>query len=243
MKLYDLKYKKFGENSILIEWPSIIDENILKNILLFKSEIVKAHLDINIYVKTSYNSLLVTYSKKSVDSSILSELKKIYKNIGFIKKQVFNKWLIPVCYDISFGKDLVFLEKSLSIKKKEIISLHNSKEYRVYNIGFLPGFLYLGGMDSKIHHPRKEKPSLNIEKGAVGIGGSQTGIYPNKSPGGWHIIGKTPINLFDIEKASPCLISSGDKVKFVSISLEQYQLISVQVESNIFELNKTLTDD
>ena len=129
MKLYDLKYKKFGENSILIEWPSIIDENILKNILLFKSEIVKAHLDINIYVKTSYNSLLVTYSKKSVDSSILSELKKIYKNIGFIKKQVFNKWLIPVCYDISFGKDLVFLQKSLSIKKKEIIGKKYTLSY------------------------------------------------------------------------------------------------------------------
>jgi len=243
LELYVLKYKKFGENSILVEWPSIIDENILKNILLFKSEIIKAHLDINIYVKTSYNSLLVTYLKKSVDSSILSELKKIYKSVKSIKKQVFNKWVIPVCYDISFGKDLVFLENSLSIKKEEIISLHASKEYRVYNVGFLPGFLYLGGIDRQIHHPRKEKPSLNIEKGAVGIGGSQTGIYPNKSPGGWHIIGKTPINLFDIEKASPCLISSGDKVKFVSISLEQYQLISVQVESNIFELNKTLTDD
>ena len=243
MKSYDLKYKKFGENSILVEWPSIICESILKNILLFKSEIVKAHLDINTYVKTSYNSLLVTYSKKSVDSIKVTELKNIYKSIRSIKKQVFNKWVIPVCYDISFGKDLVFLEKSLSIKKEEIISLHSSKEYRVYNIGFLPGFLYLGGMDTKIHHPRKEKPSLNIEKGAIGIGGSQTGIYPNKSPGGWNIIGRTPVNLFDIENTSPCLINSGDIVKFISISLEQYQLISIEVESNIYELNKTLTDD
>ena len=243
MKSFDLKYKRFGERSILIEWPSIIDESVLKNILLFKLEIEKKCLDINIYVKTSYSSLLVTYSKKLNDSSKVSELKNIYKKIRSNKKQIFNKWVIPVCYDISFGKDLVFLEKSLSIKKEEIISLHASKDYRVYNIGFLPGFLYLGGMDSEIHHPRKEKPSLNIEKGAVGIGGSQTGIYPNKSPGGWHIIGRTPINLFDIEKASPCLINSGDKVKFVSISLEQYQLISVQVESNIYELNKTLIDD
>jgi len=243
LKSYDLKYKKFGENSILVEWPSIICESILKNILLFKSEIVKAHLDINTYVKTSYNSLLVTYSKKSVDSIKVTELKNIYKSIRSIKKQVFNKWVIPVCYDISFGKDLVFLEKSLSIKKEEIISLHSSKEYRVYNIGFLPGFLYLGEMDTKIHHPRKEKPSLNIEKGAIGIGGSQTGIYPNKSPGGWNIIGRTPVNLFDIENTSPCLINSGDIVKFISISLEQYQLISIEVESNIYELNKTLTDD
>ncbi|MGY8946442.1 MAG: 5-oxoprolinase subunit PxpB [Flavobacteriales bacterium] len=243
MKSFDLKYKRFGERSILIEWPSIIDESVLKNILLFKLEIEKKCLDINIYVKTSYSSLLVTYSKKLNDSSKVSELKNIYKKIRSNKKQIFNKWVIPVCYDISFGKDLVFLEKSLSIKKEEIISLHASKEYRVYNIGFLPGFLYLGGMDKKIHHPRKEEPRFNVQKGAVGIGGSQTGIYPNKSPGGWHIIGKTPINLFDIEKASPCLINSGDKIKFVSISLEQYQLISVQLESNIYELEKTLTND
>ena len=98
-------------------------------------------------------------------------------------------------------------------------------------------------MDKRIHYPRKDKPVLNIEKGSVGIGGSQTGIYPNKSPGGWNIIGKTPINLFDINRKSPCFIKAGDKIKFVSISKKEFQLIIIQLESNIYKINKTLLND
>ena len=241
MKIYDLKYKKFGENSILIEWPALINKNILKNILLFKSNIDNNYINLKIYTKSSYNSLLVTYPNQINETNKVLELIKIYDKVKSLKKQSFNKWEIPVCYDMEYGKDLLFLEKSLSLKTEEIISLHHSKEYRVYNIGFLPGFLYLGGMDKKIHFPRKNKPDLSIEKGSVGIGGSQTGVYPNHSPGGWNIIGKTPINLFDIKK--PFFIKAGDKIKFKSISKKEFELINVQVKSNIYELKKALIND
>ena len=243
MKSFNLKYKIFGERSILVEWPTLIDDQVLKNILLFKSDIDKKYKDSKIYIKTSYNSLLVTYPYEINKSNKVLELKDLYKNIKSLNKQNFNKWVIPVCYDIVFGKDLNFLKERLSIEIKEIISIHISKEYRVFNIGFLPGFLYLSETDEKIHHPRKDKPELNIEKGSIGIGGSQTGIYPNKSPGGWNIIGKTPINLFDINKTSPCFIKAGDKIKFISISKKQFQLISIQVESNLYELKKTIIND
>ena len=243
LKSYNLKYKRFGESSILVEWPSIIHESILENILLFKSEIEKQYINKNVYLKNSYNSLLITYKKTINPITIISELNNIYIKIGSRKKQVFNKWEIPVCYDIDIGNDLIYLEKSLSIKKEEIIFLHSSNDYTVYNIGFLPGFLYLGGLDKKIHHPRKEKPVLNVPKGAVGIGGSQTGIYPNNSPGGWYIIGNSPINLFNINKTSPCFIKPGDKVKFSPISLKEHELIKIQVESNIYKPVKTQIND
>lgn len=243
MKSYDLKYKRFGGNSILIEWPPTIDDSILKNILLFKSYIDKKYVNLKIYTKTSYNSLLVTYPNEINEIIKVLELRSLYKNLEPLKKQSFNKWEIPVCYDIDFGKDLMFLRKKLSLEIEEIISIHISKEYRVFNLGFLPGFLYLGGMDKRIHYPRKNSPSLDIEKGSVGIGGFQTGIYPNQSPGGWNIIGKTPINLFDIEMTSPCFIKAGDKVKFVSISKKEYGLILIQIQSNIYELKKTLVND
>jgi inhibitor of KinA len=243
LKSYNLKYKRFGESSVLVEWPSKINESILENILLFKSEIEKKYLNKNIYLKNSYNSLLITYREIINSKAKISELNNIYIKIGSKQKQVFNKWEIPVCYDIDPGHDLAYLEKSLSIKKEEIISLHNSKDYRVYNIGFLPGFLYLGGLDKKIHHPRKEKPILNVPKGAIGIGGSQTGIYPNNSPGGWYIIGNSPINLFNINKTSPCFIKPGDKIKFNPISLKEHELIKIQVESNIYKPIKTRIND
>ena len=243
LKSYNLKYKRFGESSILVEWPSIIHESILENILLFKSEIENKCLNNNIYLKNSYNSLLISYEENINPKTKISELKNTYIKIRSKQKQIFNKWEIPVCYDIELGHDLNYLEKSLSIKKEEIISLHSSKHYRVYNIGFLPGFLYLGGLDKKIHHPRKEKPVLNVPKGAVGIGGSQTGIYPNNSPGGWYIIGNSPINLFNIKKTSPCFIESGDKIKFIPISLKEHELIKIQVESNIYKPIKTRIND
>ena len=206
-------------------------------------EIENKYLNNNIYLKNSYNSLLITYEENINPKSKISELKNIYIKIGSTQKKDFNKWEIPVCYDIELGHDLNYLEKSLSIKKEEIVSLHSSKDYRVYNIGFLPGFLYLGGLDKKIHHPRKEKPVLNVPKGAVGIGGSQTGIYPNNSPGGWYIIGNSPINLFNINKTSPCFIKPGDKVKFSPISLKEHELIKIQVESNIYKPVKTQIND
>lgn len=243
MNSFDLKYKSYGDRSILLVWPSIIDDQILKNILLFKSHLDYKYKDSKTYIKTSYNSLLITYPKEIKKSNKVLELKNIYQKIKTLNNQSFNKWEIPVCYDIEFGKDLNFLKESLSIEIEEIISIHISKEYRVFNIGFLPGFLYLGEMDKRIHCPRKDKPVLNIEKGSVGIGGSQTGIYPNQSPGGWNIIGKTPINLFDINRKSPCFIKAGDKIKFVSISKKEFQLISIQLESNTYKLNKTLLND
>jgi len=243
LKFYKLKYKRFGEYSVLVEWPSKIDESILENILLFKSEIEKKYINKKVYLKNSYNSLLISYEKKINYNTKISELNNSYKKIGPVKKQDFNTWEIPVCYDNQFGSDLINLEKNLSMNKDDIIYLHNSKEYRVYNIGFLPGFLYLGGLDKKIHHPRKEKPVLNVPKGSVGIGGSQTGIYPNTSPGGWHIIGNSPINLFNINKTSPCFIKPGDKIKFNPISLKEHELIKIQVESNIYKPIKTKIND
>mgnify|MGYP001233072894 FL=1 len=235
LKSYSLKYKRFGENSILIEWPSRINESILENILVFKLELEKRYFNKPFFLKNSYNSLLITYKEIKNLKNKISELNDIYTKLRIVQKQVFNKWEIPVCYEFKFGNDLDYLENSLSIKKEEIISLHYSSEYLVYNLGFLPGFLYLGGLNKKIHHPRKENPTLEVPKGAVGIGGSQTGIYPNNSPGGWYIIGNSPINLFNSNKTSPCFIKPGDKIKFNPISLKEYELIKIEVASNIYK--------
>ena len=239
MKTYTLKYKKFGEHSILVECPQIINEKVLNNILLFKSELDKKNDVKIISCKTSYNSLLVTYSDHN---NKISELKSFYNEIKISKKLDIDKWEIPVCYETEFGNDLNLLEKNLSLSINKIISIHSAKQYTVYNIGFLPGFLYLGGMDERIFHPRKEKPAMNVEKGSVGIGGSQTGIYPNNSPGGWQIIGKTPIDLFDINRNKPCLVKPGDKINFYSISKKEFQLITVQEKSGIYKLKKTIND-
>ena len=117
-----------------------------------------------------------------------------------------NEVRIPVCYEEEFGLDLEFISQSKGISKEDIITLHQSTSYKVYMMGFLPGFSYMGKVSDQIATARKPTPRARIEKGAVGIAGNQTGIYPLASPGGWQIIGSTPFNLFDLTQTRPFLI-------------------------------------
>ena len=166
--------------------------------------------------------MLVDFKKIDDEKKTISDLKNIYSSKSLFKKELFYTWEIPVCYDLNLENDIKILEKNLSLKKDEIFYIHSSSTYLIYNIGFLPGFVYLGGMDKRIHHPRKDEPSQNIPKGSIGIGGEQTGIYPNKSPGGWYVIGNCPVDLFDPKKSKPCFIKPGDEIKFKMISKQQY---------------------
>mgnify|MGYP005819369923 CR=1 FL=1 len=145
-------------------------------------------------------------------------------------------WEIRVCYDLQFGIDLeaISSEKGLSIE--EIIALHTENMYTVYFTGFLPGFLYLGGLNEKLSTPRKQTPRTAIPKGAVAIGGTQTGIYPQVSPGGWNIIGNTPVPMFRVNETKPCKIQAGDKIKFHPISDAEHRELIEKVNAGSFEL-------
>ncbi len=129
---------------------------------------------------------------------------------------------VPVCYGGEFGPDLNFVAEYNNLSIEEVIHIHCNSKNRVYMIGFSPGFPYLAGMSNKIATPRKESPRLCIPEGSVGIAGSQTGVYPISTPGGWQLIGKTPLKLFNPENEIPTLLMAGDIVKFTSISQETY---------------------
>lgn len=129
---------------------------------------------------------------------------------------------IPVCYDKEYGPDLDFVALKNDISVEEIIQCHLATTYRVYMLGFLPGFAYMGLINEKIVSPRKQYPAP-VEAGSVGIAGKQTGIYPFKSPGGWQIIARTPLKLFDKEKTNPVLFKAGDNVKFYSITKDEFE--------------------
>jgi len=131
---------------------------------------------------------------------------------------------IPVCYDQALGNDLPGISSLTGISIAQIISLHCSNEYYVYMQGFLPGFAYMGEVDERIAVGRKHQP-VNVQAGAVGIAGKQTGIYPVDSPGGWQIVGYTPLRIFNAQQASPCLMNAGDLVKFITIDVMEYHAI------------------
>ncbi|MBG9378640.1 5-oxoprolinase subunit PxpB [Panacibacter sp. DH6] len=130
---------------------------------------------------------------------------------------------IPVCYDVVFAPDLLLVARKNRLSIADVIHIHAGKTYRVYMIGFLPGFAYMGSVDSMIATPRLEKPRQHVAAGSVGIAGSQTGIYPVASPGGWNIIGRTPVKMFNVNNSAPCYLNAGDTVQFVSISKTDFE--------------------
>lgn len=130
---------------------------------------------------------------------------------------------IPVCYGGDFGPDLDELAATRRLSSQEVIRIHSSPVYTVYMIGFVPGFPYLGGLDERLITPRRKAPRRKIPAGSVGIADRQTGIYPLESPGGWQIIGRTPVRLFDLSKPEPFLLVAGDRVRFIPIARDVFE--------------------
>ena len=228
-----------GERSILLQWPWQYSEENLNWLLKVKHYIELNILKHKVEVINTYNSLLVNY---------ISTINNIYDEISVVEKLILvdseqqklqlHQFTLPVCYDEKFGLDLALLRKQNNLEISKIIQLHTQPNYTIFFTGFLPGFLYLGGLDKKLHISRKKSPRLKVEKGAVGIGEKQTGIYPQISAGGWQLIGNCPVSIFDVENEKPSPFQAGDKLKFESVSLEAYQEIKNQVEEGNYQLKK-----
>lgn len=141
---------------------------------------------------------------------------------------------IPVCYGGEYGPDIANVAEHAGIAEEEVVLRHSAKPCHCYMIGFLPGFAYLGGMDESIATPRLANPRTVIKGGSVGIAGKQTGIYPLDSPGGWQLIGRTPLRLFTPEAARPTLIEAGYEVRFVPVSEDEYKKIEAEVAAGVY---------
>lgn len=148
------------------------------------------------------------------------------KTMGHAKAPPGNEHVIPVCYGGAYGPDLVELAAAKALSTDEVIRLHSSATYEVRAIGFSPGFPYLAGLPEALHMPRKASPRISVPPGSVGIGGAQTGIYTLATPGGWHLLGRTPTALFRPTEAEPSLLKVGDTVKFRPITEVQFSTTS-----------------
>ena len=177
----------------------------------------------------TYRSLMISYNPLKIDfDSLIESLKKIEDNLESIVLPKPKIHEIPVCYDEVFGIDIKNVASYNNLTVDEVIKIHTSREYLIYMLGFTPGFPYLGGMDERIATPRLEIPRTKIYGGSVGIAGSQTGVYPIDSPGGWQIIGRTPLKLYDENREEQILLRAGDFIKFVPITLDEF----IEIEKN-----------
>jgi len=217
------KYFVFNESSILISYDCPINSKLISNLSNAKKRIEIKLNDCIVEIVQSINSLLVIFDVTKISTDdIIAELKKIeIKESDLLESH--KTWQIPVCYDLKYAVDLKDLAKEKKLSTLEIINIHKSKVYDVLSMGFLPGFMYLGFTDENLHCERKDIPSQDIKKGSIGIALNQTCIYPQDSPGGWHIIGVSPLDFFDLKSKNPCFAKPGDKIQFTEISNKQFE--------------------
>ena len=228
-----------GDSALVIEFGNEISVDINKKIRKMMDDIKKEDIDGIVELVPTYCSLLINYDVLKIDYNTLVEKLKTFLNNDLETAEGEEVTLveIPTLYNDEFGPDLSYVAEHNKLSKEEVIKIHTGTDYLVYMLGFMPGFTYLGGMSEKIATPRLESPRLQIYPGSVGIAGKQTGMYPSMSPGGWRIIGRTPLKLYNPDSDTPVYISSGDYVRYVSISEEEYNDILKKVENNEYKLN------
>jgi inhibitor of KinA len=222
---YHLIFRAFGANALLISWPNEINTAISADIYGFSYNIQRNMPDYISETISAYNSLTLFIHQGVDQKKVIKKLELLYQTNAVIQLPKPVKWTVPVCYDLAFGIDLVNLAQLKNISIQRLVELHTQALYAIDFIGFLPGFPYLSGLNPLLHTPRLSTPRARIAKGSIAIGGEQTGIYPSSSPGGWHIIGRTPLVLFEPEKENPCLFKAFDQIEFKSINRGEFEQI------------------
>ena len=190
----------------------------------------------------TYRSLLIYYDPLATSySGLRQKLETIEKNLNETSLERPQVVRIPTLYGGEHGPDLEFVAQNAGISTDEVVDIHSGADYLIYMMGFSPGFPYLGGLSEKLHTPRLGTPRTEIPAGSVGIAESQTGVYPVASPGGWRLIGRTPVKMFDQEKEPPSLLAAGDYIRFVPLAdEEEYLDIQSRVESGDYVVSREL---
>ena len=179
-----------------------------------------------------YDPVFLTF--KTLEQ-LLREVESALEDMSEVAKRIVE---IPTCYGGEYGPDLEFVAQHAGLEINEVVGLHAGTDYLVYMMGFTPGFTYLGGLNDSIATPRLATPRVIIPAGSVGIAGSQTGIYPSDGPGGWRLIGKTPLTLFDPAKSPPTLLEPGQYLRFIPILKEQYSQITDDIKLGTFQVTE-----
>ena len=216
-----------GDRAISIDFGQVIDPTINRHIRQTIERIKELQLEGIIELVPTYCALLVEYDAMLYSYSEICNIIEPTLEEGMTNttNELVTVVEVPTVYGGEFGPDLSFVASHNHLSEDEVISIHSGTDYLVYMLGFIPGFTYLGGMDPRIATPRLSSPRTLIPAGSVGIAGEQTGTYPSDSPGGWQIIGRTAVTMYDMSKAQAALLKAGDYVRYVPIDESEFHRV------------------
>jgi KipI family sensor histidine kinase inhibitor len=220
-----VRFLSAGDRALVVEFGDHIDRALSEEVLRLASSLRSTELAGVVETVPTFRSLMVHYdplvtSRGELEGAIASLLDRTPA-----PRTAATLWRVPVCYEDEFAPDLAEVARLTGLVPAEVVRLHSSVRYHVYMLGFLPGFPYMGDLPAALALPRRADPRVRVPAGSVSIATSLTAIYPYESPGGWHLIGTTPVRLFDIERASPALLAPGDAVLFEPIDAGAFAAI------------------
>ncbi len=236
-----LEYKLINEQTFMIYFNNQIDRQTFQKVQQVEQYIKDQQHDAIVEVIPSYRAIMVNVDitqqnvKQVIDDLQLDQLDESQLSMTDSRTRVIN---LPVVYGGQYGQDIEEVANYNDITVDEVISKHTKNAYLIYMLGFMPGFPFLGGLDEALHTPRRTEPRTRIDAGSVGIANNQTGLYPTESPGGWQIIGRTPIKVFDLNRNPMCLYEPGDYLKFYAIDEATYEQILDEMKQSDFNIEK-----
>jgi len=218
-----------GDCGVVAQFGETIDEAVNRRIARFAGNIEQARIKGVTELVPTFCTLFISYDPRLTGYQKL--VKSLHRLLPHEDQAAAGRKIIhpiPVCYGGKLGEDLPHVARHAGLTEQDVIDLHSGRDYLIYMLGFTPGFTYLGGMDESIATPRLKTPRVKIPAGSVGIAGSQTGVYPIDSPGGWQLIGRTPVRMYDPDRETPILPQAGQYIKFYSITQAEFDKIAAQ---------------
>ncbi|MBQ6376485.1 MAG: 5-oxoprolinase subunit PxpB [Lachnospiraceae bacterium] len=235
--MHNIQILTEGDSSLLIVFGNEVSPDINRRISATVQLLKNQHIEGIVDLIPSYCALLINYNPQVIRYAEIRERVERILSMDAMAGESARKIVeIPVCYGGEYGPDLQTIADHAGLTAEEVIEIHTSRDYLIYMLGFLPGFCYLGGLDERIHTPRLANPRIRIREGSVGIGGSATGIYPMDSPGGWQLMGMTPVKTYDPSKDVPILLNAGEYIRFIRIDEAEYQRIKDLVSRGEYEV-------
>lgn len=232
----NVRFLAAGDTAVIVEFGDRIDRVVSDRVLRLSELVRAANLPGVVETVPTFRSLMVHYDPLATTSAHLNAALEKLVDSSRGEAQPVKLWRIPACYATSHAPDLAEVAQRTGLGIEEIIRLHSSTRFQIYMIGFVPGFPYMGDLPQPLVLPRRADPRIRVPAGSIAIATTMTAIYPLESPGGWHLIGATPIRLFDLRQPRPALLSPGDALRFEPISASEYEAIRAAVAADAYQV-------
>jgi KipI family sensor histidine kinase inhibitor len=234
-----VRFLPCGDTAIAVEFGDRIDRTLSNRVLALRSRMGSADIRGVVETVPTYRSLLIHYDPLQTSASeVIKTVETLVTGEAAID-ETRHLWRVPVCYEGDFGPDLPSVAEQSGLRVDQVVSLHAATRYHVYMIGFLPGYPYMGDVPAPLTLPRRSDPRIKVPPGSVAIATTMTAIYPVESPGGWHLIGRTPIRIFDPRMSPPALFAPGDAVEFEPIDRVTFAKLRAASDNGGYRLRHT----